>query len=323
MAGICGACANDIVPADRIVKCQGWCNAEFHFTCSGLSEELSAIIESCAQLFWACKACVKFHRDPRSAVLRSSTPYTHTTVDLSSSIADLKASLHSELPKQITAVIKCDLLEALKDEMRSCLLSSHTSTNLPTQQPIHRNPATSYPELFNSVVNNIPDTITPTQTQFPSLAASLSVSAIKPSSYINKTPLNNPQTPLLRGSGSPLASDTLDIIPHTDTRMWLFFTRFAPSVTTEQVSYMVQARLALDKRDVFVHRLTKFGANTSTLSFISFKVGIPATLRSKALSPPRLQKTARKATFCVFIILGWRVNLLFKHFCLIIEYKSS
>ena len=128
--------------------------------------------------------------------------------------------------------------------MRIQILSvdEHTSTDLPTQQPIHRNPATSYPEMFNSVVNNIPDTITPTQTQFSSLAASLSVSAIKPSSYINKTPLNNRQTPLLRGSGSPLASDTLDIIPHTDTPMWLLFTRFAPSVTTEQISQMVQVR---------------------------------------------------------------------------------
>ena len=48
---------------------------------------------------------------------------------------------------------------------------------------------------------------------------------------------------------------------------------------------MVQVRLAFDKRDVFVHRLTKLGADTSTLSFISFKVGIPAILRNKALSP--------------------------------------
>ena len=41
MAGICSACANDIVAADRIVKCQSWWNSEIHFSCSGLSEELS------------------------------------------------------------------------------------------------------------------------------------------------------------------------------------------------------------------------------------------------------------------------------------------
>ena len=98
MTGICSACANGIVAADRVVKCQGWCNSEFHFSCSRLFEELYTTIESCAQLSWACKACVKFHKDPRTAVLGSSTPYTHTSVDLSSSIADLKAGLRSELP---------------------------------------------------------------------------------------------------------------------------------------------------------------------------------------------------------------------------------
>ena len=102
MAGSYSACANNILAADRIVKCQGCCNSEFHFSCSELSEELSATIESCAQLFWASKACVKFHKDPRTAVLRSSTLYTHTSVDLLSSIADLKVRLRNELSQQIT-----------------------------------------------------------------------------------------------------------------------------------------------------------------------------------------------------------------------------
>ena len=48
---------------------------------------------------------------------------------------------------------------------------------------------------------------------------------------------------------------------------------------------MVQVRLALDKRDVFVYCPTKFGADAGTLSFVSFKVDIPVTLRSKVLLP--------------------------------------
>ena len=173
-------------------------------------------------------------------MLRSYTPYTHTSVELLPSIADLKAGLRSELSQHTTA-IKLELLEVLKAEIRSCLRSSHAATDLPSQRPIHHNSA---PKLFNSVVKNIPGTITPTLQQYPSLPASLSVSANEPSSFTNMPLVYNPQTPLLRGSGSPLDSDTVDTIPHTDTRMWLFFTSFSPSVTTEQISLMVQVRLA-------------------------------------------------------------------------------
>ncbi|XP_058064525.1 uncharacterized protein LOC131214157 [Anopheles bellator] len=65
--------------------------------------------------------------------------------------------------------------------------------------------------------------------------------------------------------------------------MWLYISRLAPSVTDEQVASMVTN--CLGSGEYIVKRLLRKDADTATLSFLSFKVGLPETMRHKALQP--------------------------------------
>ena len=65
---------------------------------------------------------------------------------------------------------------------------------------------------------------------------------------------------------------------------WIFMSRFDTSVTDKHVVTMVTNRLALAPSDVVVRRLVKLGANVETMSFVSFKVGVPSSKREEALS---------------------------------------
>uniref|UniRef100_A0A182JAY4 Uncharacterized protein n=1 Tax=Anopheles atroparvus TaxID=41427 RepID=A0A182JAY4_ANOAO len=64
--------------------------------------------------------------------------------------------------------------------------------------------------------------------------------------------------------------------------MYLFLTRIEPDVTSDEIANMV--RKLLGTTDVVVFNLTPRERDPSTLSFISFKVGVSASLRDTALS---------------------------------------
>uniref|UniRef100_A0A182M190 Uncharacterized protein n=1 Tax=Anopheles culicifacies TaxID=139723 RepID=A0A182M190_9DIPT len=101
-------------------------------------------------------------------------------------------------------------------------------------------------------------------------------------SALNPTPAPS-LAPLLKGTGVVNNTDTLDFVLPAEPRAWLFFTRFSPRVTTEQIATMVQGRLAIGPDAVIVRRLTKRDVDVASLSFVSFKIGVPLSLRDKAL----------------------------------------
>lgn len=65
-------------------------------------------------------------------------------------------------------------------------------------------------------------------------------------------------------------------------KFWLYLSRISREVTVEQVRALASRRLGTD--DVDVVKLVGKGRDVSTLSFISFKIGLDTTVKSKALS---------------------------------------
>jgi len=88
--------------------------------------------------------------------------------------------------------------------------------------------------------------------------------------------------PIITGTNTTSASiPTVSQTPRTDY-LWLHLSRLAASVTIEQVVSLVC--LQLDTADAIAFSLLKAGTVPSPLSAVSFKVRIPAALRSKALN---------------------------------------
>lgn len=102
--------------------------------------------------------------------------------------------------------------------------------------------------------------------------------------------LNIPRTPaatlpLLQNGFDKRTCDDPPMLPTHTPRIWLFLSRFAPTVTEDHVITMVATRLSLRREEITVRKLVKLDVDPSTLRFISFKVAVPATKRDAALSP--------------------------------------
>lgn len=98
------------------------------------------------------------------------------------------------------------------------------------------------------------------------------INIIDPAAQVSSPP------PFRRGTGAPEAYDP-KCIPLDSQMFWLFITRLRPTVTEENISTMACSRLSLNIADIIVRKLVKRDINCSTLSFVSFKVGLPASVQ--------------------------------------------
>ena len=67
-----------------------------------------------------------------------------------------------------------------------------------------------------------------------------------------------------------------------DSRFWLYLSRVSRNVTEEQITRLAAERLGVE--DIKVKRLVAKGKDVSRMRFISFKVGMQADLKHKALA---------------------------------------
>lgn len=92
-----------------------------------------------------------------------------------------------------------------------------------------------------------------------------------------------PQPPLLVGTGStPSPSIGISTVAPNQPKFWLYLSRVASNVSADQVRALAIKRLASE--NIHVTRLVAKGRDVSTLSFISFKIGMSLDLKTKALS---------------------------------------
>ena len=70
----------------------------------------------------------------------------------------------------------------------------------------------------------------------------------------------------------------------SDQKFWLYLSRIHPSVTSDAVSSMVKANLEIDDNPDVIKLVPK-EKDVNTLSFVSFKIGLDPSLKTKALDP--------------------------------------
>lgn len=94
---------------------------------------------------------------------------------------------------------------------------------------------------------------------------------------------SNQQPPLLHGTSSTLSpSNEIATVPPVQPKLWLYLSRIAKDVSTDQICAFAKKRLGSE--DIQVTRLVTKGRDISTLSFVSFKIGMDIALKPKALS---------------------------------------
>lgn len=89
--------------------------------------------------------------------------------------------------------------------------------------------------------------------------------------------------PLMIGTSESLSPSLGNFVAAAPSqKFWLYLSRISRDVTVEQVRTLATRRLGTD--DIDVVRLVGKGRDVSTFSFISFKIGLNADLKSRALS---------------------------------------
>lgn len=89
-------------------------------------------------------------------------------------------------------------------------------------------------------------------------------------------------------TGSKKANENVVSVPICQTdvnqKFWLYLSRICPDVSVDSVSAMIKANLELTS-DPTVVKLVPKDKDISTLTFVSFKIGLDPSLKSKALDP--------------------------------------
>lgn len=255
----CASCTKAI-QADPIL-CAGYCGLAFHSECTGISPECLIEIASGSGVLWMCGECIEFRNNGKIGL-----------------IAELE-SLLSKMMDGVSASLMAAFTK-LREEVLS--LKSPRSPRV-------------YAEVIKASPHQLLTTHSAHRITDGSHSPAQSTTQQKPPSHYHARTSAGTLPPLSKGADT--TQGIIDPILIAPNRTWLFMSRFAPSVTEDNVADMVAARLALRKDEIYVRRLVKRDADISTLHFISFKVAVPAEKRVAALSPA-----------------SWPSNLAFREF---------
>lgn len=88
---------------------------------------------------------------------------------------------------------------------------------------------------------------------------------------------------IFRGTAHPVDNPLTGPAARTDDRFWVYLTKISPVVKEIDVQNLVKERLLTD--DVVAKILVPRGRTLSTLTFVSFKVGVRHDLKAKAMDP--------------------------------------
>lgn len=114
---------------------------------------------------------------------------------------------------------------------------------------------------------------------------------------VTAKPVPNKPPSLLHGTGStPSPSIGISTVPQAQPKFWLYLSRIAKEVTADQICALAKKRLGTE--DVHVVRLVAKGRDISTLTYVSFKIGVNMDLRIKALSTSTWPKGMLYREFC-------------------------
>lgn len=97
------------------------------------------------------------------------------------------------------------------------------------------------------------------------------------------TTTTNYSAQLTQGTTSPSSSSHVVSVPGPEPKMWLYVSRIDPDVTNEQVTELAKSCLGSD--EIVAFKLIKKDTETTNMRSVSFKIGLPCSLRSKALEP--------------------------------------
>ena len=258
MEDVCHACSDALGPVEGSITCL-YCEGTYHLACTKVPISVIDDVKRMPSLHWSCIACTNAIGNPRSKVFKGTGMQVGFQAALTAAVEAMKSSLVPPVVQEI------------RDGFAGFAASHSASFQHCNQFPPDALPNGKRRRLFREVVAS-------SDTMFVDSAATSNITNTNNTHRIDRPSL----PPIITGTNTTsVPIPTVSQIPKTEY-LWLHLSRLAASVTTEQVISMVSSQL--DTPDVIAFSLLKAGTVPNSLSAITFKVRIPAVLRSKALN---------------------------------------
>lgn len=247
-------------------RCDGVCEKVFHYACLGVSNTLVRELKNPeTQIRWLCTDC-NLHRSKVG--------------DLGAALASFRDEMLLEVDRRVSeaAELKASLMVALEHRLVTALEHHRGIVIDAIRDQLGANPPQGMPVAANTGVCR--------SVHHP---AALQMGAMSFADVTkDRVPPEHPQETNTISLNPPLAVGTapktlLKTVPVQQARCWIFFSRLATETTDEQVADMVNQCLGVT--DVIVRRLLARDRDVSSVTYISFKVGLPLALKEKALDP--------------------------------------
>ncbi|XP_055623306.1 uncharacterized protein LOC129766731 [Toxorhynchites rutilus septentrionalis] len=204
---------------------------------------------------------------------------------------NLTSAFYSEMKKNTQLFWMCKSCSKLMDDIRFCntirgaheagyqnALSAHNEIAQKIKSEILNELKSELRMNFTALINS--NSLTPKSSTRPAYTAgSIRSRRLFPEQKATERQQND----LMHGTASSL-SPSFDnfAAPAPKQKFWLYLSRISCNVTVEQVHELAIQRL--ETNDIEVFRLVAKGKDVSSMSFISFKLGISSDLKAKALS---------------------------------------
>ncbi|XP_055633751.1 uncharacterized protein LOC129774078 [Toxorhynchites rutilus septentrionalis] len=120
-------------------------------------------------------------------------------------------------------------------------------------------------------------------------------------------PSQEQPTKIFHGTGQSVNNTLLRSGSRADDKFWVYLSKISPDVKEADVQQLVKERLSTD--DVIAKPLVPKGRPLSTLTFVSFKIGVSQDLKAKAMDP---STWPREIEFREFLEYGTNVQHFWK-----------
>lgn len=261
MAKNCGKCVKSIRGLE-FAKCSGYCEQMFHFACCGLTRPNYELIVG--QALWLCEVCRStVNNRPLSELLSDNEVITQLE-SLKLEVADMKEKLAtlSDTISDCTENVKCTFNQfEEKINLRDNRLDGAIEE-----------------KVRDSVRDAIP------QSQFSGRAR-----------LVDRVEYSGSE----EGTGDVELTDlsVSNLVPATESALfWLYLSGLNPQVSADDISKVVRSCLQTED-DVKSIKLVPKNVDLTRLTFVSFKVGLPLTLKEVALRASTWPKGIRFREF--------------------------
>lgn len=284
----CAFCNKAYDGVKLFINCEGRCAKSFHIDCVKVSKSNHKLFTTNKQYKWFCKDCsnttlmniLNELQSLSSEVRRLSSLIVTPTIPVVADLEDTSTSLMvvetaTEMTVPVPNVPEIEIVNEVVP------LTSHKRTRSASTSQVENVGNVDEITNFSKKQKNSSKTSKPATT---ALKKKLNSNSSSSNPSVNEQPTTSRITVQQLSSALESTSKSIEIAPLSavEANKWIFISRLSPETTEAQVIHHLKSNLQINSSDIICNKLIKRGIPSDRISYMSFKVGLKASLFDQA-----------------------------------------